>query len=54
MTDRPFYMDALDIVARGQVWPLVTETGAMEDAEAIHERVAQGLVIGRAALRIAT
>lgn len=47
-------MDALDIVARGQVWPLVTETGAMEDAEAIHERVAQGLVIGRAALRIAT
>ncbi len=44
--------DALNIVARGQVWPLVTEIGTMEDAEAIHERVAQGKVTGRAALRI--
>ena len=45
--------DALDFVARGQIWPLVTEIGTMEDAEAIHERVAQGLVTGRAALLIA-
>lgn len=44
--------DALELVARGEVWPLVTETCALEDAEALHERVEQGLVTGRAAVLI--
>ncbi len=46
-------IETLDLVARGQVWPMVTEIGTMADAEAIHARLAQGLVTGRAALRIA-
>ena len=41
------------IVARGEVWPLVTEVRPLEEAEAVHARVERGDVIGRAALRIA-
>jgi D-arabinose 1-dehydrogenase-like Zn-dependent alcohol dehydrogenase len=43
----------LDIVARGEVWPLVTDIRPLEAAEAVHARVERGEVIGRAALRIA-
>lgn len=43
----------LDIVARGEVWPLVTDIRPLEEAEAVHARVERGEVIGRAALRIA-
>jgi propanol-preferring alcohol dehydrogenase len=46
-------LETLDIVARGEVWPLVTEVVPMEQAEALHARVEKGEVIGRAALRIA-
>lgn len=46
-------LETLDIVARGEVWPMVTEVVPMEGAEALHERVERGDVIGRAALRIA-
>jgi propanol-preferring alcohol dehydrogenase len=42
----------LDIVARGEVWPLVTDIRPLEEAEAVHERVERGEVIGRAALRV--
>jgi D-arabinose 1-dehydrogenase-like Zn-dependent alcohol dehydrogenase len=42
-----------EIVARGEVWPLVTDIRPLEQAEALHERVERGEVIGRAALRIA-
>jgi len=42
----------LDIVARGEVWPLVSDLRPLEEAEAVHERVERGGVIGRAALRI--
>jgi propanol-preferring alcohol dehydrogenase len=45
-------LQACDIVARGEVWPLVTEFRPLEEAEAVHERVERGEVIGRAALRI--
>ena len=45
-------LDSLDLVARGEIWPLVTEIGSFEDAEAIHEKIEKGLVTGRAALRI--
>lgn len=42
--------DALDLVAAGLVRPVVTVTGALEDAEAIHERLEAGSIPGRAAI----
>lgn len=45
-------VDVLDIVARGEVWPVVTDIRPMEDAEALHDLVEAGNVTGRAALRI--
>ncbi len=45
-------LDSLDLCARGEVWPLVTETVGMEGAEALHARVEEGLVTGRAAVLI--
>jgi propanol-preferring alcohol dehydrogenase len=44
---------ACDIVARGEVWPLVTEVRPLEEAEAVHGKVERGEVIGRAVLRVA-
>jgi D-arabinose 1-dehydrogenase-like Zn-dependent alcohol dehydrogenase len=46
-------LQTLDIVARGEVWPLVTDIRPLEEAEAVHARVERGEVIGRAALRVA-
>jgi propanol-preferring alcohol dehydrogenase len=46
-------LEACDLVARGEVFPLVTELRPLEEAEAVHARVEKGEVIGRAALRIA-
>ncbi len=43
-------LDSLDLVARGEVWPLVTEKVPLAEAEAIHQRLDQGLITGRAAL----
>jgi D-arabinose 1-dehydrogenase-like Zn-dependent alcohol dehydrogenase len=45
-------LDALDIVARGDVWPLVTDVRPMAEAEALHQAVEKGEITGRAALRI--
>ena len=45
-------LETLDLVARREVWPIVTETRPLEEAEALHERVERGLVTGRAALLI--
>jgi propanol-preferring alcohol dehydrogenase len=45
-------LESLDLVARGEVRPLVTEIRPLAEAEALHERVEKGLVTGRAALRI--
>ena len=45
-------IDALNLCARGDVWPLVTETADMDGAEALHERLEKGLVSGRAAILI--
>ena len=45
--------ESLELVARGDVWPLVTEVRPMAEAEQLHARVEEGLVIGRAAIRIA-
>ena len=45
-------MDALAPVARGEIWPVVTETAPLADAQALHERLAQGLTVGRVALMV--
>ena len=44
--------DALELVARGEVHPLVTETVPFEGLEGLHERLENGQVTGRAALLI--
>jgi D-arabinose 1-dehydrogenase-like Zn-dependent alcohol dehydrogenase len=46
-------IEALELVARGEVWPLVSEIRPMEEAEDLHALVEEGKVTGRAALRIA-
>jgi D-arabinose 1-dehydrogenase-like Zn-dependent alcohol dehydrogenase len=46
-------LEACDLVARGEVFPLVTDVCPLEEAEAVHARVERGEVIGRAALRVA-
>jgi D-arabinose 1-dehydrogenase-like Zn-dependent alcohol dehydrogenase len=40
----------LDIVMRGEVWPLVTDVRPLAQAEALHARLERGDIIGRAAL----
>jgi D-arabinose 1-dehydrogenase-like Zn-dependent alcohol dehydrogenase len=45
-------IEALDIVARGEIWPVVTEIRPMEEAEELHGLIEQGKVAGRAALRM--
>jgi D-arabinose 1-dehydrogenase-like Zn-dependent alcohol dehydrogenase len=47
-------LESLDLVARGEIMPLVSEVRPLEEAEALHERVERGEVIGRAALRVAS
>jgi propanol-preferring alcohol dehydrogenase len=44
--------ETLDLVARGEVWPMVTDIRPMAEAEALHERIEQGAVTGRAAVLI--
>ena len=45
-------LETLELVARGEVWPIVTEIRPLAEAEAMHERVERGQVTGRAALLI--
>jgi alcohol dehydrogenase, propanol-preferring len=45
-------LDTFDIVRRGEVWPLVSDVRPWTEAEALHERVERGEVIGRAAMLI--
>ena len=45
-------LESLDLVARGEVFPLVSVVRPLEEAEAVHELVERGDVIGRAALRV--
>ncbi len=45
-------LECLDVVARGEVWPLVSEVRPLAQAEALHARVEAGKVIGRAALLV--
>ncbi len=46
-------LEALEIVARGEVFPLVTVVRPLAEAEAVHALVERGEVTGRAALRVA-
>ena len=43
-------MESLELVARGEVWPMVTEIVPLAQAEAIHQRLDKGVITGRAAL----
>ena len=45
-------VEALKLVARGEIQPLVTDIRPLEEAEALHEQLEKGEVIGRAALII--
>jgi alcohol dehydrogenase, propanol-preferring len=45
-------LDSLDLVARGEFWPLVTEKAPLEQAEEVHLRLDKGLITGRAALMV--
>jgi len=45
-------IEALDLVARGEIWPMVTEVYKLEEAEAVHDRLEKSRVTGRAALMI--
>jgi propanol-preferring alcohol dehydrogenase len=46
-------IESLELVARGDLWPLVTEKVLMAEAEAIHQRLETGAITGRAALLMA-
>lgn len=46
-------LESLELVARGELWPLVTEKVPLEQAESIHQRLDRGLITGRAALVLA-
>jgi len=43
-------IESLELVARGELWPLVTEQVPLAEAEAIHRKLETGSVTGRAAL----
>ena len=42
--------ESLELVARGDVWPMVTEKVPLAEAEAVHQRLDKGAITGRAAL----
>jgi propanol-preferring alcohol dehydrogenase len=43
-------IESLEIVGRGEIWPIVKERASLDQAEAIHQKLEHGLVTGRAAL----
>jgi propanol-preferring alcohol dehydrogenase len=45
-------IESLELVARGELWPLVTEKVPLARAEAVHARLEQGAVTGRAVLLV--
>ena len=45
-------IESLELVARGDLWPIVTEKQPLAEAEAVHRQLEAGTVVGRAALMI--
>ena len=45
-------IESLELVARGELWPMVTEKAPLAQAEAVHARLEQGAVTGRAVLMV--
>jgi D-arabinose 1-dehydrogenase-like Zn-dependent alcohol dehydrogenase len=45
-------LETLDLVARREVWPIVTDVRPLAEAEALHARLERGGITGRAALLI--
>ena len=45
-------IETLDLVARREVWPIVTEVRPMAEADALHDMIESASVTGRAALVI--
>ena len=45
-------IDSLELVARGDVWPLVTDIREMKEAEELYFLVEEAKITGRAALLI--
>ena len=45
--------DALELVARGEIWPIVSEVVPLEEVEQLHQRLERGLITGRAAVSVA-
>ena len=45
-------LETLELVARREVWPVVTDIRPLAEAEAVHERLERGDITGRAALLI--
>jgi D-arabinose 1-dehydrogenase-like Zn-dependent alcohol dehydrogenase len=45
-------IESLELVARGDLWPIVTEKQPLAEAEAVHRQLEAGTVVGRAALLI--
>ncbi|MBT3820879.1 MAG: zinc-binding dehydrogenase [Nitrospinaceae bacterium] len=43
-------IDSLDLVARGDIWPLVTETFSLEQVDQAHEHLEKGSIMGRAGI----
>jgi propanol-preferring alcohol dehydrogenase len=46
-------LQACDLVARGEIWPLVGDIRPLQEAETVHDLVERGKITGRAVLRIA-
>jgi D-arabinose 1-dehydrogenase-like Zn-dependent alcohol dehydrogenase len=46
-------IDTLQIVARRDVWPVITDVVPLEQAEELHQKIERGETFGRVALRIA-
>jgi D-arabinose 1-dehydrogenase-like Zn-dependent alcohol dehydrogenase len=46
-------IESLELVARGELSPMVTEKVPLANAEAIHQRLDKALITGRAALMVA-
>jgi propanol-preferring alcohol dehydrogenase len=45
--------ESLELAARGEIWPIVSEVVPLKEAEALHARLEKGLITGRAAVRVA-